>query len=402
VTSERGILTRNMVVLYVSGFIYGIAGYMWTPFWALYIISLGATLTEVGLVLSLRRALGMIMDLTGGAVSDISGRKRLIILSGYIAPLGLVVYFLAKSWEQLLLGTVLISIDSIRENPLQAIQAESVDPRHRARAFAGFETATSIPGIIIPAVAGVIMEAQGVLVGEKTAIAITIGCVLLANTVRAIFLEETLTTAEKSGMEKRRISENFRKTAAGVFHNGPIRTIMVSRAIAHFALDALSPLLVVYCIENVGITDTEYGIVTGISLVAMIASRLPVARLSDTLGTRNSILIAGFLYPLIPVAYFMAPNFYWLIIAATIEPIANSFNFPARNAYIADLVPANRRAGTFSVMFAVITLIAIPGSVVGAMLWDAYGPPATFALCVGLFIASELVLVAYLKEDETR
>jgi len=398
--SKRGILSQNMVVLYISGFIYGIAGSMWTPFWVLYIRSLGATLTQVGLVLSLRRALGLVMDLTGGLISDRSGRKRLIVLSGYVAPMGLAIYVLANSWEQLLLGVVFVSFDSLRGTSLQALQAESVDARHRAQAFAGFQTAVSMPGIIVPVIAGSIIEAQGVLVGEKIIITITIGCALLANTARAMFLRETLSSTQGQEKVEKHIRESIRETAKGVFRNRSIRTIMVSRAIAHFALDVLSPLLVIYCIDNIGVSEMEYGVITAMSLVAMIASRLPAARFSDFYGRKTSMLIAAFLYPFFPVAYFLAPNFYWLILAAMIEPIANSFNFPARNAYIADLVPSNEMAGTFSVMYAVIMLTAIPGTVLGAILWERYGPPVTFALCTGLFTVSGLFLATFLGRDE--
>ena len=338
------------------------------------------------------------MDLTGGLISDRSGRKRLIVLSGYIGPLGLASYVLANSWEQLLIGVILASFDSLRGTSIQALQAESVDVKNRAQAFAGFQTAVNIPGIIVPVIAGSIIEAEGVLVGEKIAITITIICALIANTTRAVFLQETLDSSDITG-RKESIIEHFRETATSVFQKRSIRVIMASRAIAHFGLDALNPLLVVYCIENIGVTETEYGIIIGISLVAMIISRLPAARFSDLHGWRKSMLIAAFLYPLFPIAYFLAPNFYWLVLAAVIEPVANSFNFPARNAYIADIVPADKRAGTFSVMFAVITLTAIPGTIFGALLWETYGPPATFALCMGLFIISGLILAAYLKEE---
>jgi MFS family permease len=310
----------------------------------------------------------------------------------------LALYILANSWEQLLLGVVIASFDSLRGTTIQALQAESVDAEHRAQAFAGFQTAANIPGIIVPVIAGSIIEAEGILVGEKIAITITIICALIANTIRAVFLQESLNSPDIAG-KKESIIGHFRETAASVVKKRSIRVITISRAIAHFALDALNPLLVVYCIENIGVTETEYGIIIGISLVAMITSRLPAARFSDLHGWKTSMLIAAFLYPFFPIAYFLAPNLYWLVIAAIIEPIANSFNFPARNAYIADIVPAHKRAGTFSVMFAVIMLTAIPGTIFGALLWETYGPPTTFALCTGLFVISGLILAVYLEEE---
>ena len=217
--TKKGILSRNMVTLYVSGFIYGIGGQMWPPFWTLYILSLGATLSQMGIVLSLRAALGAALNLLGGLLSDKFGRKKLIVIPGYVTVLGYVVYTLANSWEQLILGETIVALDSMRWASLQALQAESVSIRDRAQAYAGFETAVSISGIIVPVIAGSIIESQGILAGERTAFIVTIACVLIANTIRAIYLHETLSPGERQDSGDRSIRESLGERAKG-HHSG--------------------------------------------------------------------------------------------------------------------------------------------------------------------------------------
>jgi MFS family permease len=396
---EKGILSRNMKALYISGFTYGIAGRLWTPFWVLYIRSLGATLTQVGIVISMRYALGVVASLLGGLLSDTTGRKKLIVMSGYLSLLGFAVYTLAETWEQLLIGVVFVSFDSLRGASLNAFTAESVSSRDRAQAYAVFQTAVHSPGLIVPVIAGYIMESEGIIQGEKRLLTIAILFIILANTIRAVFLRETLTPSQGEKRRWQEIRNNFNKTAGELFRNSSLKAILATRILSAFSRETVSPFLVVYCIENIGVTETEYGIITGVSLLALILSRIPAARFSDRYGRRPSMLIGAALYPVWTFAYFLAPSFQWLLLAASIEPIANSFTFPARNAYIADLVPAENRAGTFGLLFSSITLSTVPAATIGALLWENYGPLLSFGVSTTLFIIAAAILTTYLRED---
>lgn len=395
---ERESLTQNMQVLYVSGFVYGIAGHLWTPFWILYMGSLGATLPQVGLVLSLSSVTGAVMILLGGFLSDRFGRKNLVVMPGYIAVLGFALYALAETWDQLLLGVILVSFNCMRFAALQAIQAESVDVGKHAQAYAGSETAVALPGVIVPVLAGSIIESEGVLAGQKKVFAIAIACVLLANTLRNAFLEETLGPMERKRRGGRRAGEEMMEAVSGIFFNRPIRAVLISMVICSFAAEVISPLLVIYCVNNIGVSETEFGIVTSAAVVAMIASRLPMARFSDKYGRRTMILIGGFLYPVSIMGFFLAPSFHWLIFAATIGSIANSFTFPARSAYIAESANTDKRARTFGIIASTMMLSTVPAPLVGTILWDRFGPATAFGLCIVLCTVVNLVLLAYLEE----
>lgn len=397
---ERESLTRNMLVLYVSGFVYGIAGHLWTPFWILYIRSLGATLPQVGLVLSLGSVTGAVMILIGGFLSDKIGRKSLVVMPGYVAVLGFIVYALAESWDQLLLGAILVSFNCMRFAALQAIQVESTGAGKHAQVYAGSETVVALPGIIVPVLAGSIIELEGVLTGQKKILAIAIACVFLANTLRNVFLEETLVPMARKERGGRRAGEEMREAISEIFFNRSIRAILISMAICSFASEVISPLLVIYCVNNIGVSEMEFGIITSVSVVAMIASRLPIARFSDKFGRKTMILIGGFLYPVSIIGFFLAPSFHWLILAATIGSMANSFTFPARSAYIAESVNMDKRARTFGVIASTMMLSTVPAPIVGTILWDRFGPATAFGLCIVLCTVVNLVLLAYLEEGK--
>jgi len=114
------------------------------------------------------------------------------------------------------------------------------------------------------------------------------------------------------------------------------------------------------------------------------------------------MLIGATLYPVWTIAFYLAPSFYWLLLAAAMEPVANSFTFPARNAYIADIALPEERAGTFGILFSTIGLATVPATTVGAMLWENYGPLVSFAVSTILFITAAVILTTYLEEKGER
>jgi len=379
--SQREPLTWNMLVLYVSGLIYGVAGNLWTPFWVLYIRSLGATLPQTGIVLSLGSVTGTFMILSGGFLSDRFGRKKLVVMPG-----------------QLLLGAILLSFNCMRFAALQAVTAESSNVRRHAQAYAGSEIVLALPGTIAPILAGSIVGSEGAQAGQKRIFIITILLVSLANTLRAILLRETLESANKQEKEDRYRRSDLIETVEAVFTNRSIRGVLMSMAIGGFASELVSSLLVLYCVSEVGLSETEFGVMMSVSVFTMITSRLPVARLSDRFGRRLSMLIGGFMYPAWILALLIAPSFHWFLLAATIGSIANSFTIPARRAYIAESVPMERRARTFGVIASSMMLSTVPAPIVATLLWYKYGPAAPFTLCIGLFTMAGIILAKYLEE----
>jgi predicted MFS family arabinose efflux permease len=56
----------------------------------------------------------------------------------------------------------------------------------------------------------------------------------------------------------------------------------------------------------------------------------------------------------------------------------------SQRAYVADLVPADRRASAYGLYYTVVGLALLPASAVAGWLWERAGPQFTFALEAGL------------------
>jgi MFS family permease len=93
---------RDILILSAIFLVSSLAIDLISPIWPIYIkSSLGASMTELGLVFSLGNAVAALMQIPSGFLSDKYGRKRLHILGTLIAAFPPLMYALANHWLDL-------------------------------------------------------------------------------------------------------------------------------------------------------------------------------------------------------------------------------------------------------------------------------------------------------------
>jgi MFS family permease len=67
-------------------------------------------------------------------------------------------------------------------------------------------------------------------------------------------------------------------------------------------------------------------------------------------------------------------------------------------AFVADLVPSERRGTAYGLYHGVVGLTLLPASVIAGWLWEAVSPAAPFYLGAGLAFLAMLGLLALVRE----
>lgn len=78
-------LRGNLGVMIVSSGIWTLAGQLVWPFQAIYILHLGGTYYQVGIVTAFGAIAGLIPTLYGGYLADTIGRKKIVGIYEYIS-----------------------------------------------------------------------------------------------------------------------------------------------------------------------------------------------------------------------------------------------------------------------------------------------------------------------------
>ena len=121
--------------------------------------------------------------------------------------------------------------------------------------------------------------------------------------------------------------------------------------------------------------------------VILFFSAPVIGNLSDRFGRRPLLLFSLFTFGLDYLIMGLAPTLFWLFVGRGIAGIAGS-SFVTANAYIADITPADQRAGRFGMIGAAWGLGFILGPVIGGLLGE-FGPRVPF------FAAAAMSLVAF-------
>ena len=98
------------MVMSLTGGLWAFGGRMRGPFFPLFVLALGGSYFDIGLIASIGSVFMIVSSLIGGYLADTVGRKKIIYLMSFLISLNTLVYFASPSWEYLILASSLNSL----------------------------------------------------------------------------------------------------------------------------------------------------------------------------------------------------------------------------------------------------------------------------------------------------
>ena len=125
---------------------------------------------------------------------------------------------------------------------------------------------------------------------------------------------------------------------------------------------------------------------------------LPMGMLSDRLGRRRMITLGWFIYALVYLGFALATAVWqvWLLFAC--YGIYHGIVEGAVRAFVADLVPVEKRGTAYGLYHGVVGLTLLPASLIAGWLWDAVNPAAPFYLGAGLAFIAMVGIITLIRE----
>ncbi|HEX79438.1 MAG TPA: MFS transporter, partial [Dehalococcoidia bacterium] len=132
--------------------------------------------------------------------------------------------------------------------------------------------------------------------------------------------------------------------------------------------------------------------------IAYAAVSWPAGRLSDRMGRKRVITIGWAIYALVYLGFAVSNSLWqiWLLFAAygiyygIVEGVARAF--------VADLVPVEKRGTAYGFYHGVVGMMLLPASLVAGWLWEAINPAAPFYFGAGLAFLAMLGLIIMVRE----
>ena len=150
--------------------------------------------------------------------------------------------------------------------------------------------------------------------------------------------------------------------------------------------------------RDLGLTDTQIGLMTGIAFAAFYTFLgIPIARYADRPSTNRVGLIAGALviWSGMTALCGQAQSFVQLLLARIGVGVGEAGCTPAAHSLIADMAPPEKRASAMAFYALGIPIGTLLGMLIGGTLADAYGWRTAFVVVglPGILLAGAVVLL---------
>ena len=389
-------LPRNVLALSTVAFLNDVSSEIIYPVLPAFLaLALGASPFAIGLIEGFAESVASIVKLFSGYLSDRFGTRKLPVFLGYsLAAITRPFLAFATSWPQVLVVRMTDRVGKgIRGAPRDALIADSVPTSERGFAF-GFNRAADHLGAVFGPVAGflllyffaadtqnpTILEYQQVFLFAS--VPIVLGLIVIAFFVRDG--EKPNASITPPNLSLRGFDGNFK------------RFLVV---IAIFTLSNSTDAFLLLRAGQAGISPVILPLLWVTLHVSKVVSSLIGGDLSDKIG-RKKLIVAGWLiYALVYLGFAFAsePLHVWMlfIIYGTYFGLTEG----VEKAFVADLVPADKRGTAFGLYNMAFGITVFPASILFGLAWNQFGAATAFIAsgCVSLVA---IVLLTSIKPQK--
>jgi MFS family permease len=354
-----------------------IAGQMAYSMMSLYLIDLGASVGQVGLVFTIASIVPIVLQIFGGWFSDTIGRLRAIAFGSAISVFGYVFFFSAPSWEWVLLGLSVEFVSNSFVGPsFSAYIAEQSSEETRGRVYGLSTGIYMVVTVIGPALAGFLAYRMNF----KIMMLVAFVFYLLATIVRIwmAFSEQFKPTraAEKPTLSG--LTTQLKAMIGILFSGGILTWVWITDAIGDTSYMLTGELFPIYLsdigklsVEQIGLLGSAWGF-------ASIAGSFLGGWLTDKRSER-SILTVGFLIIILSIVAMVTANSTLAFLGSRImNGLGVGILMPSYNSLISKVVPEEKRGLAFGFFGTSLGILSLPMPWIGAKVWETFSPQTPF------------------------
>ncbi len=178
------------------------------------------------------------------------------------------------------------------------------------------------------------------------------------------------------------------------------KVLIASALVENMAFGLIIPLLTIYMVTDIGISESLTGVVLAGYTLSGIPGTIVGGMLVDKIGRRVVLLASLGFMSLTIFMYFFAFDFVTFMLVAMADSFVGSLYMPAANAMIADVIPSRDRPKAYSTLRIAWNVGMVVGPAAGVILVAAYSIKVLFLF--GALILLGAFLLNYFFIPETR
>lgn len=387
-------LEGNIRVLALQTLLSQIGFGMFYVIWQPYLLSVGISLAQLGLVqtvINVSTGIGLIL---WGYISDRYGRKPVIIVSIVCRIISILFLLTSDSfWAFIGFGAFmgLTAMFNIGNPARNALITESVDSTKRATALSTLITISQGISTIVATLGGYIALKMGytpifylMIVGD------TIGTIICN-----LYLKETLD--KKNEYQKKTLIENLKISLAPERH---LLRLYIALFLMGFSYTVAYSLLFGALTETFGFSTVQLGFLSTAFNLTWAIDSIPLGKIVDKIGRKKGLLLSMLMALVTPIGFIFSKKIEMFVFFYAFSALDIGFWLPSYTSYVTEAVKQENRSTVFGKLDAFGKVSSIPAAWIAGFLYENYG----FYFPMYVQIVSILMvtfMVLGLREPET-
>jgi len=383
---------RNILLLCAIFLLSSLATNLIGPFLSLYIVSLGASVTELGLVIAISDAVTAVLLIPSGILSDKYGRKKLHALGAFLVIFPPLLYTFAINWFEVVPWLILSGAALGLYMPVRwSIPADVSTLENLATAYSWTNVALLIGSTAGPLLGGLIAEAFNI----KTPFLV---CFTLLFTAFLLTLMLQETGKRKEPAQVMRQSDDQLKVMrfSSVIALFSLINILQGAGVGLF----FTPLSV-FVKEGFFVSDALVGLLYAVGFgLASVVVQLPGGRLASRYNRKKLMLVTFVVsapfYGLFALSQGFVELFLFMFLANAILNLC----WPAFQALMMELTPSAKWGLMNGLSGTTFWVGMMAGSAASGALWDSFSMFVPFYVSAVVFFLA-VVPALFLKETRS-
>jgi len=387
-------LPRNVWVITLTSFLTDISSEMLFSLLPLFLYGvLGVRTSLIGLIEGLAESTASLLKVFSGWFSDRLGRRKGLAVLGYaLSTVAKPFLYFATTWWSVLGVRFTDRVGKgLRTAPRDALVADSADDTQRGLAF-GLHRAGDTAGAMVG-----LLLALGLVIltgGSAQLSRASFQWVVLLSVLPAAAAVIVLAVGAREKKPARTKASAPRLSLSGM--DSRFRWFLV--VVLLFTLGNSSDAFLIIRAQTAGLDVIGIlGMMISFNLAyALIAT--PAGVLSDRIGRRRVLIGGWLLYALVYLGFSRATSGWHAWVLMVFYGLYYGLTEGVAKAFVADLVPQERRGTAFGLYNAAIGLMVFPASAIAGLLWqgagswDGFGQSAPFLFGSVMALMSALLL----------
>ena len=366
------------------------------PYLSIYIVALGATKTQLGLVNSIGMAAAGLLGPLTGILIDRIGPKKIYLFGIILLMASYLIYAAAPNWVFCMLAMSIYWIgNSSAGHSCATICGNCLLSGDRAKGMMLCETAAAgLLGILSPMIAALLIaQLGGVSVTNLKPL------FYIAFTMTALSFLLVLTKLDDiKWVSKRKPASNpFKDSLQILKDNRAARKWLAIGALNKLPFGLILPFTQVFAQEAKGANSYILGAMVTATALTSIVFGLPSGILADKIGRKKVLYLLIPLFWAANLILVWAPSPGFLILSGVLIGFYYIMS-PITGAIEMEVVPAEQMGRWLGMNHLVKSLFGAAMALLGGLIWDQIGPQYVFFIYIGIDLFFRIPLLISMPE----